>query len=52
MYNACSIKDTIQDPDIWLNELYKLNLDFNKVNGKYEKYEDEIKAHLFDVLPE
>ena len=44
-----SIKYISQDPDIWFNELYKLNLKFYKIKEKYEKYEDELKSHVFDV---
>ena len=33
-WNTCKIKDTSQDPDIWFNELYNLNLKFNKINLK------------------
>ena len=29
-----------------------MNLKFKKIKAKYEKYEDERKAHVFDVLPE
>ena len=47
----CRIKDTIQDPDIWFNELFNLNLKLNKIRGEFEKDEDEMKAHVFDVLP-
>ena len=51
-WNNCKIKDTSLYPDIWFNELYNLNLKFNKIEAKYEKYEDKLKAHVFDVLPE
>ena len=50
-WKNCRIKDTSQDPEIWFNELYILNLKFNNIKDKYEKYEDEMKAHIFDVLP-
>ena len=40
MCNNCRIKDTSQDPDIWFNELYNLNLKFKKIKSKYEKYEE------------
>ena len=43
--------DTSQYPYIWLNKLFNLNLKVNKIKGKYDKYEDEIKAHVFDDLP-
>ena len=49
-WNTCKIKDTRQDPDIWFNKIYNLNPDFKKTKKKYEKYEYETKAHLFDVL--
>ena len=39
-WNKCSIDDTSQDPDIWFNELYNLNLKFNNITAKYEKDED------------
>ena len=32
--------------------LYNLNLKFNNIKAKYEKYEDKLKAHVFNVLPE
>ena len=51
-WNKCNIKDTSLDPDIWFNELYNLNLKFKKIIASYEKDEDEIEAHVFDVLPE
>ena len=50
MWNNYNIKDTIIDPDIWFNELYNSNPQFNNINENYEKYEDELKAHVFDVL--
>ena len=50
-WNNCGIKDTSQDPDIWFNEIFNLNLKFKKFKGKYDKYEDDMKAHIFDVLP-
>ena len=34
-WNNCRIKDTIQDPDIWFNELFNLNLKFKKIKEKY-----------------
>ena len=39
-WNKLRINDTSQDPDIWFNGLYHLNLKFNKIKTKYEKYED------------
>ena len=53
--NRCNIfssKVTRQCPEIWFNELYNLNFKLNKTKEKYEKYEDEMNAHVFDVLPE
>ena len=50
--NNCKIKDTSLDPEIWFNELYNANLKFKNIKAKYEKYEDELKAHVLDVLPE
>ena len=51
-WKHCKIKDTSIDPDIWFNWLYNLNLDFKKIKEKYEKDEDKLKAHVFDLLPE
>ena len=51
-WNNYNIKDTSMDPDIWFNELYNLNLKFKRIKAEYEKHEDEIKANVFDVLPE
>ena len=51
-WNNCKIKDTSLDPDIRFNEIYNLNLKFKKIKVKHEKYEDKMKAHVFDVLPE
>ena len=50
--NILSSKVTSQDPEIWFNEPYDLNFKLNKTKEKYEKYEDEMNAHVFDVLPE
>ena len=52
MWNTCRIKETSQDPYIWFNELYYLNLNFKKIKEKYQKEEDEMKEHVSDVLPE
>ena len=52
MCNNCKIKGASLDPDIWFNELYNLNLKFNKIKSKYEKYEDGLKARIFDILHE
>ena len=38
-----STKDISQYPGIWFHEVYNLNLNFEKIKGEYEKYEDEIK---------
>ena len=48
-WNNCDIKETSLDPDIWFNKLYNLNLRFKSIKSNYEKYEDELKAHVFDV---
>ena len=50
-WENCKIKDTSLDPDIWFNELYNINLKFNNIKAKYEKYEEKLKAHVFGVLP-
>ena len=39
-WKNCKIKDTSLDPYFWFNELYNLNLKFNKIKANYEKYED------------
>ena len=31
---------------------YYFNFMFNNINAKYDKDEDEMKAHVFDVTPE
>ena len=52
--NRCNnfrIKNTSKVPGIWFNERFNLNLKFKKVKGKYEKDEDNLKSHVFDVLP-
>ena len=51
-WNNCNIKDTSLDPYIWFNEIYNFNLKFNNIKEEYEKYEDELKARVFDILPE
>ena len=51
-WNNCKTKYTSLYTDIWYNELYNLNLKFKNIKAKYEKDEDERKAHVFDVLPE
>ena len=51
-WNNYKIKDTSLDPYIWFNEVYNLNIKFKKIKEKYEKDEDELRAHVFDVLPE
>ena len=51
-WNTFRIKETSQGTDIWFNELYNLNLKLKKTKEKYEKYEDEMKEHVFDVLSE
>ena len=52
IWNNCRIKDTSQDTDIWFNELFDLNLRLKKIKSKCEKYNYELKAHVFDVLTE
>ena len=49
--NNSRIKDTSQDPDIWFNELYKLNLEFKKIKANYENDEEKLKTDVFDILP-
>ena len=51
-WKNCIINDTSQDPYIWFYEPFNLNLKSNNINENYEKYEDDPKAHVFDVLPE
>ena len=51
-WNNCKIKDTSLDPDILFIEIYNLNLKFKKIKEKYGNDEDELKAHVFDVVPE
>ena len=51
-WNNFNIKYNSLDPYIWFNELYNLNLNCKKIKAKYEKYKDELRAHVFDVLPE
>ena len=50
-WNNYSIKDTSQDPDIWLNEQFNSDLKFNKIKAKYEKYGYYMKAHVFISQP-
>ena len=44
------IKETSQYPDVWFNALFNLNLNFKRIKSKNEKYEDEMKERIFDVL--
>ena len=37
IWNSCRIKDTIQDPDIWFNELFNLNLRLKKIRVNMRK---------------
>ena len=46
------IKDTSKYTDIWFNEIFNLNLKFNNIKEKYDKDEDKLKSHAFDILPE
>ena len=50
-WNNYSIKDTSQEPYKCFNKLFDLNLKFKNIKVKYDKDEDEMKAHVFDVLP-
>ena len=52
MWNNFNIKYTSIDPYDWFNEMYNLNLKFKKIKAKYEKNEEKLKSHVFDVLPE
>ena len=38
MWNTCRVKEKIQDPYIWFNELYNVNLKLKKIKGKNGKY--------------
>ena len=38
--------------DICINEIYNLNLKFRKIKQRYEKYIDEMNAHVFNFIPE
>ena len=49
-WKNCKIKGTSLDPYIWFNDLYNFNLKFKKIKAKYENDEDELKAHVVDVL--
>ena len=51
-WNNCNIKDTSLDPETWFNEIYTLNLRFKNIKSKYDNYEYELKAPVFDVLTE
>ena len=51
-WKKCSTKDRSQDLGIWLNKLYDFNAKLKKIKRKHEKYKDDMKAHVFDVLPE
>ena len=52
MWNKYRIKDTSKYPDIWFNELYNLNPKLNNIKEKYDKENNQMNAHVFDVLPE
>ena len=43
------IQDTSQDPDIWFNDIFNVNLKFKKIKSKYDKDKDDLKPHVFDV---
>ena len=34
-WNNFRIKETSQNPDIWFNEIFSLNLKFNHIKSKY-----------------
>ena len=51
-WNNCRIKDTSQDPYIWFNDIFNLSLKFKNIKAKYDKDGYDLKAHIFDVLPE
>ena len=51
-WNNCRMKGTSQDPDIWFNGSFNLNIKFKKIKANYDKDEDEIKAHIFEILSE
>ena len=51
-WNNFRIEYTSQDPYTWFNELYSLNKKFKTINGKYDKDEDDMRSHVFNVLPE
>ena len=52
IWKNCSIKNTSQDSDISFNEQFILDLKFNKIKVKDEKYGDYMKAQNFDLLAE
>ena len=52
IWNNFSTGYTIQYLDIWFNELFSLNLKFNKIKAKYEKGVYFMKAHVFDFPTE
>ena len=51
-WNNFKIKDTSLETDIWLNELYSLNLKSKKIKVKFEKDEYKLEAHVLYILPE
>ena len=51
-WNNFRIKDTSQDRDILFNKIFNVNPEFKDIQEKYDKYEDELKAHIFDGLSE
>ena len=46
------MKETSKETGIYFNKLYNLNQKFKNIKKKYDKDEDEMKLHVFDVLPE
>ena len=49
-WNNFRIKDASKDTYIWFNDLFNLNLKLKKIKAKCEKYEDDIKSHVFEAL--
>ena len=46
IWNNFRIKDTSQDPEIWFNRLFHLNLKRKKIKAKYEKERYELKSQI------
>ena len=43
--------ETSKYTDIWFNNPFNLNLKFKQIKATYDKDEDELKSHVFDILP-